>query len=991
MRRKFTELEMAEHWTLSPKEMEIPAGKSRITRLGYFVLLKYFQYENSFPTTRRDIPTAVVEAIGDQLSINPALFSEYRLDDRTASRHRSAIREHLGVREATNQDGQPLIDWLIAEVLPHTSDDPTVEAEVDKWLRRKKIESPSDERIKTYVASAKNSFEKSLYQRLLNALPEECLNAIDAMLQLSDPELIDGQGPDTAEMPDGETAPLTFHQIKSDPGRASLESVFREVAKLNSIKCLMIPDAPWLAIPPRELEVLKRRTSSYDSSELRQLTSPARYVLVAVYCWLRRREILDGFVELLVSLIHRIDVRAERRVEKELLNDFKRVRGKSQMLFKIAELSVENPDGVISDVIFPIVPKDSLDAVVKEFKSGGPAFRTIVHKVMRNSYSNHYRQMLPRMLDNLVFRSNNTLHQPVIEALEILRTYRNDRFQYFPDHVDLRLESVVPAKWRDVVLEEGKDGNERINRINYEICVLQSLRIQLRCREIWVEGARKYGNPDEDLPSDFNERRADYYADLDLPSESNDFINKIRLEMAEALQQLNDDLPRNRYVKLREVGMNRIALEPLDEQKEPENLHALKIEINKKWPATGLLDILKETEFRVGVTDCFKTAASREALEKPALQRRLLLSLYGLGTNTGLKRVVTSEIPESYKDLVYAKRRYITREFLRNAIGKVVNATFAARDPEIWGEGTTACASDSKKFGSWDQNLMTEWHIRYGGRGVMIYWHVERKSVCIYSQLKKCSSSEVAAMMEGVLRHCSDMEVEKNYVDSHGQSAVGFAFSRLLGFELLPRLKAISKQRLYLPGPGTAANYPKLAPILARSIDWGLIAQQYDEMVRFASAMSNGVDAESVLRRFTRENAQHPTYRALQQLGLAAKTIFLCRYLNSLTLRQEIHEGLNVVENWNSANSFIFYGKSGEVATNRLEDQELSVLCLHLLQSSLVYVNTLMIQRVLREKQWRRRLKPEDLRALTPLIYLHVNPYGEFKLDMGDRIQIESM
>ena len=56
-----------------------------------------------------------------------------------------------------------------------------------------------------------------------------------------------------------------------------------------------------------------------------------------------------------------------------------------------------------------------------------------------------------------------------------------------------------------------------------------------------------------------------------------------------------------------------------------------------------------------------------------------------------------------------------------------------------------------------------------------------------------------------------------------------------------------------------------------------------------------------------------------------------------------------------------------------------------------MYVNTLMIQRVLREKQWRRRLKPEDLRALTPLIYLHVNPYGEFKLDMGDRIQIESM
>ena len=44
---------------------------------------------------------------------------------------------------------------------------------------------------------------------------------------------------------------------------------------------------------------------------------------------------------------------------------------------------------------------------------------------------------------------------------------------------------------------------------------------------------------------------------------------------------------------------------------------------------------------------------------------------------------------------------------------------------------------------------MTEWHVRYGGRGVMIYWHVEKKSACIYSQLKSCSSSEVAAMIEG--------------------------------------------------------------------------------------------------------------------------------------------------------------------------------------------------------------------------------------------------
>ena len=84
----------------------------------------------------------------------------------------------------------------------------------------------------------------------------------------------------------------------------------------------------------------------------------------------------------------------------------------------------------------------------------------------------------------------------------------------------------------------------------------------------------------------------------------------------------------------------------------------------------------------------------------------------------------------------------------------------------------------------------------------MIYWHVDRKSLCIHSQLKSPASSEVASMMHGVLHHCTEMDVDRQYVDSHGQSTVGFAFCRLLGFQLLPRLKAIGTQKLYRPYTG---------------------------------------------------------------------------------------------------------------------------------------------------------------------------------------------
>ncbi|MDQ4076617.1 MAG: transposase, partial [Chloroflexota bacterium] len=273
---------------------------------------------------------------------------------------------------------------------------------------------------------------------------------------------------------------------------------------------------------------------------------------------------------------------------------------------------------------------------------------------------------------------------------------------------------------------------------------------------------------------------------------------------------------------------------------------------------------------------------------------------------------------------------------------------------------------------------------------VMIYWHVERNAACVYSQLKQPSSSEVVAMITGLLRQQTEMVIEKNYVDSHGQSEVAFAFCHLLGFQLLPRLKAIHKQRLYRPQAGQPEAYPNLKLVLTRPINWELIRQQYDQMIKYATALRLGTaDPEAILRRFTRSNLQHPTYQALAELGKVVKTIFLCQYLHSEALRREIHEGLNVVENWNSVNNFIFYGKGGEIATNRLADQEVAMLSLHLLQVCLVYINTLMIQNVLSEPVWSNRMTQEDWRALTPLLYAHVNPYGTFRLDLNERLALE--
>lgn len=984
MKRNWSEQELDEHWTLPSEELKLLANKTTHNKLGFALLLKFFQFESCFPRKHSEFSVTILRHVAEQVGIHPKYFDTYNLDGRTAKSHHSEIRAYFGWRRPSDEDGKRLGKWLVKEVLPNDPDARHLTDAALAWYRDQRIESPAIDYLERFVRGAIRAHEETFFDTINASLGEATRRAIDELLNKSES--------DEQIAPTARASPqdIGFTDLKSDPGRPGLESVLTEVAKLKAIDALALPATLFNLSSSKRVSAYRQRAAGEPPSGLRLRVEAVRYTLVAAFCWQRRREILDGLVELLMQIVHRIGVRAERKVEKELLEDFRKVRGKTAVLFKMAEVAVDHPDGIIEEVLYPVVGVQTLKDLVKEFKTTGPAYREVVHTIMRASYSSHYRRMLPHLLDALPFQSNNAAHRPVIEALELLKEYRDSRLQYFPVEVMVPIDGVVAPKWLDIVLEVDKNGIDRVNRINYEICVLQALRDGLRSKEIWVEGADRFRNPDEDLPGDFEERRATYYTTLNLPHDPEVFIQSLQEEMTNALATLNQGMPKNAKVRILERGAHRISLSPLEEQPEPKNLAALKTEILKRWAATSLLDVFKEAELRIGFTQNFQTSASRETLDRDTLQRRLLLCLYGLGTNTGLKRVLNGDEGTTYKELLYTRRRFVQKASLRTTIAQVVNAIFAERRADIWGEGTTACASDSKKFGSWDQNLMTEWHIRYGGRGVMIYWHVERKSTCIYSQLKRCSSSEVAAMIEGVLRHCTDMEVEKNYVDSHGQSEVGFAFSNLLGFDLLPRLKAINSQKLYLPSTGDGKIYANIQPILKRPIQWDLILKQYDEMVKYATALRIGsAEPESILRRFTRGNVQHPTYRALAELGKAVKTIFLCRYLHSEELRREIHEGLNVVENWNSANSFIFYGKGGEVASNQLEDQELSVLSLHLIQICLVYVNTLMIQRVLADAGWRKRLKEADLRALTPLIYTHINPYGRFELDMNARLQID--
>ena len=921
-------------------------------------------------------------------------------EGRTAERLHSLIRKFTGFREFTVADAEKLTAWLAEEVCSRERQAPRVREALLARMREERIEQPrSRDRIGRIIGSALRKSEEALTARVAGRLDGEVRARMWSLIAAAD----DDPGDPAAEAESAGGAgdalgPEVWAAIRSDPGNVSLNTCKAERRKLDWIRAVGLPAGALAGIAPKIVAGWRARVAVEAPSHLREDHSDdGLWALMAAYLHCREREVTDGLVDLLIATVHRINARAETRTRDQFAADIaKRVTGKENILFKIAAASAGSPAGIVEDVVYPAAGGvEVLLDLVKEFELKGPTYRQARQRSFKASYTNHYRAGLIQILEALEFRSNNTVHRPVMEALKLIKRYKAEHSPstlYYARGEHVPVDGVIPRDLADLLYKTDKRGRQRIQRTVYECGVFQTLRDKLRCKEIWVVGAGKWRNPDEDLPADFEERRAENYAKLRKPLDPKAFTGQLRAEMEEALAGLNDRLPELDWVDIRErAKAGPIVLTDIDAVPEPRNLRRLKAAIRGRWGTVPLLDMLAETAMRTGCLDAFAPVGNRTELAAATLFQRLLLVVYAYGTNTGIRAVAAADHGHGEDELRYVRRRYMTVESCRQAARVIANATFAARQAWLWGEGSTAVASDSTHFRAWDQNIFTQWHSRYrdGKRSVLIYWTVDKGgAMAVHSQLLECSASEVHAMVEGAMRHGTDLEIEANYVDTHGQSFIGFGITRLLGFDLLPRIKQINRCRLYLPAAGDLDRYPRLRPALTNPIRWGLIEQNYDLMLRYATAIRQGTAAtEAILRRFNAD-VTHPAYAAMLETGRAQRTLFIARYLQDRDLQREINAGLNVVENYNGVNDYIFFGKSGELSSNRREEQEISMICLQILQSCLGYVNTLMIQDTLAEPEWADKLGDADRRGLTPLFTVNMTPYGEIQLNLDRRLDL---
>ena len=971
--------------------LEIILKKPKKNRLFYAIYYIYYKKHNKFFNTSKSSES---KNINPKISASKIKYLARKLNTKeninipsqnTIQNYKKEIRNYLKFTRIQNQEMLKKHAEILFEKT-RIFQKSFLKEKLREYAITNQIEV-SNKQIENIIANIKTEQEKNLINNINKGISDITKAHLDGILLPKD------------STKDSNTS--TFNFIKKYPINMHIRSIQEEIEKLEILQAITLPNI-LSKIPNNQLQLYYREIINKYPSAIKNMPEHRRYFYIAIFCYVRKRELNDNLAEILISITHKIFERGKQKVKKELsyTKKIKESINVHKTLQTLAKTIIKNEDKVIKESIYKTVSKEKLEKIANTTEK--PSYNKAAYEKTKNSYNSYYRKTLLKVIDILDFDSTNPAYKNTLKALSIIKESSQDKYKSYKENSPVK--GVIKKSHEKVISQN----NNEINKADYELGVLDSLKDKIKLKEIFIKEANMFKDPDKELPQDFEKKKEEYFKEINQPLDVKKFINAVKVNLTKNLNKFNKTYTDNDSVEIIKKPEVHIKLTPLKEQEKPTFLENIKKEVYEKFPNTSLLDILKECDDLVGFTNKFIPSGSKEALPKDIIRKRILLSILGCGTNVGLKNIsIENENNENnennkncrenkkndrydtdinYKNLQYTKKRYLDVYNLKLAIRDTVNYLLKTQMKEIWQNCSTAVASDSKHFKTSSQNLISKWHPRYHRKGVLIYWHVDRNSICIYSQLMTSLSSEVATMAEGILHHETNKEINKSYVDTHGQSEVGFAFSYILGFELLPRFKNIHLQKLYANKKQDIAKLKNIKDIIKKPIDWDLITKHYEQIIKYSIALKEG-NTKSIMKRFS-SKAKSPLYKAIIELGRAIKTIFLCKYLMHEPLRQEIHEGLNVVERFNGVNNFIFYGNNGVLSNKNPIESEISMLCLHLLQLSMTLVNTLMLQQIITESKWLLKMTLEDKRAITPLIHQHINPYGVFKLDLNKRLPI---
>lgn len=967
-----TAKELEEIYTPTPTELTFVRDITTqpTTQLAVLIHLKLFQRLGYF-TQLVEVPERIRQHIAQAAGLRRALKLG-RLESYDTSggkqRHVAQLRQFLGVRPLS-KDGAVWLDTVALSAAQTKHVIPDIVNVLLEELVHHRYELPGFRTLELAAIRAREQVHEGYFRSIGQALAPDTRKLIDELLSAKEGSRYTG-----------------WHTLKREPGRPTNKEVRTYLQHIRMLQQLA-EKLPPIDIPVPKLKQFRTMARALDASELAELTEDKRYALATIFIRAQYAKTLDDAAELFIKQVRNLENLAQQKLIAYQLEHAKRADYLIGQLNDV--LQAFQLDGTDSQRVDAI--SDSLRADISLLLAECDEHMAYAGKnylpFMLQPYGTA-RPLLLNCLELMTLRSTSldAGMEPLIAAVLALRNQRRELIEVASLGLDVDKDFEWLSKaWHQHVF--GKKANALgagwMHRKYFELAVLIQVKDELKSGDLFIPHSERFDDYREQLIDEatFSQELEAYGEVSGLLTDAESFISGLRSELADLANAVNQRFPENVHADLIE---GRLVLRKARRPEVSSAIATVDRLITERMPAASIVDVLIDTAQWLEIHRHFRPFAGTDA-QVDDLPRRVITTLFCYGCNLGPTQTARSVKGFSRRQIAWLNLKYVDEGTLEKAINEVINTYNKFDLPGFWGSGRSASA-DGTKWSVYEDNLLSEYHIRYGGYGGIGYYHVSDKYVALFSHFIPCGVHEATYILDGLLANTSDIQPEIVHGDTQAQSYPVFGLAHLLGIQLMPRIRNIKDLTFFRPEPGRP--YQNIQALFGESIDWSLIGTHLHDMLRVVVSIRLGkITASSILRRLGTYSRKNKLYFAFRELGKAVRTLFLLRYIDDIEIRKTIQAATNKSEEFNGFVKWVFFGGEGVIAENVLHEQRKIVKYSQLVANMVILHNVEGMTRTLAElRKEGIELSPDILAGLSPYRTSHINRFGDYTLDLEKEI-----
>ncbi|HBK4578396.1 TPA: Tn3 family transposase, partial [Enterococcus faecium] len=902
------------YFTFSKRDLEIVNKRRREeNRLGFAVQLAVLRYPGWPYTHIKSIPDSVIQYISKQIGVSPSSLDHYPQRENTLWDHLKEIRSEYDFVTFTLSEYRMTFKYLHQLALENGDAIHLLHECID-FLRKNKIILPAITTLERMVWEARAMAEKKLFNTVSKSLTNEQKEKLEGIITSQHPS---------------ESNKTILGWLKEPPGHPSPETFLKIIERLEYIRGMDLETVQISHLHRNRLLQLSRLGSRYEPYAFRDFQENKRYSILTIYLLQLTQELTDKAFEIhdrqILSLLSK-GRKAQEEIQKQ---NGKKLNEKvihftniGQALIKAREEKLD-----VFKVLESVIEWNTFVSSVEEAQElARPADYDYLDLLQKRFYS--LRKYTPTLLRVLEFHSTKA-NEPLLQAVEIIRGMNESGKRKVPDDSPV---DFISKRWKRHLYE---DDGTTINRHYYEMAVLTELREHVRAGDVSIVGSRQYRDFEEYLFSEdtWNQSKGNTRLSVSLSFE--DYITERTSSFNERLKWLAANSNKLDGVSLEKGKLSLARLE----KDVPEEAKKFSASLYQMLPRIKLTDLLMDVAHITGFHEQFTHASNNR---KPDKEETIIImaALLGMGMNIGLSKMAEATPGLTYKQLANVSQWRMYEDAMNKAQAILVNFHHKLQLPFYWGDGTTS-SSDGMRMQLGVSSLHADANPHYGtGKGATIYRFTSDQFSSYYTKIIHTNSRDAIHVLDGLLHHETDLNIEEHYTDTAGYTDQIFGLTHLLGFKFAPRIRDLSDSKLFTIDK--ASEYPKLEAILRGQINTKVIKENYEDVLRLAHSIREGtVSASLIMGKLGSYSRQNSLATALREMGRIEKTIFILNYISDESLRRKIQRGLNKGEAMNGLARAIFFGKQGELRERTIQHQLQRASALNIIINAISIWNTL--------------------------------------------------